>query len=423
MLPVKPEAVLYLVVGAEQVECGVLAGGAWVDGSVRQLPCGQASRLAGVLDDIAASLAEAAMPRARRVQAIVADIWLASLTMPWSVEQRGTGARGYALAQLADGGAAVEDADLVRIDAAPPGQARLVFAYPAALIDGLERLAQRAGAPLASVLPCSVAAWTAQRGPQQGAARALGLCDQRMLLVCHGTTRLDAVTARTSAAGIEGLHGLWDRMQLCEPHLAKLPALTCLDLSETAPLCRLQLAASVPRRASALDAVADRPQPAVLRWVLAVAAMGCAAVAVAQAAQQVSATRVLQQQWAARPVRASVASAGRIWQRDELEKVRSVNRAVATLNLPVAAMLFALRPPADIGVVLLSVELAGGADQERPVPVTIRAQAGSGAEMARYVAFVGEQKPFHSAVLLEHELNNLGPERVYRFTLEAQWSE
>jgi hypothetical protein len=423
VLLVKPEATLYVVVGSDRIDCGMRAGGAWIDSSVRHAVFEHGDGLTAAVDAIGAAQGGPVETRPRQVRVIVADLWLASATMPWSSEQRGDGARRCAIQQLADGGAVIGDGDSVRIDAAPAGQPRLIVAYPEVLVAALERLAHSAGAPLASVLPYSWTAWDGDRGLGDGTPRALGLCDRRMLLVCHGEARLAAVTTRASAtADIAGLLGLWGRMQLREPRLASMPAPRCVDLAALTPHGRLQLAVAVARHASALDAVPHRPRAATLRWMAAMVAICCAAAIVAQAAHQTLATQALRQQWAALAPLARPVPAARTWQRDELEHVRAVNRAVASLNLPVADLLRALHPPPDIGALLLSVELTSSPDSARAAVVRIQAETRNGAEMARYVAFVAGQKPFHGATLLEHEVSGAATERTYRFTLEAQWA-
>jgi hypothetical protein len=62
--------------------------------------------------------------------------------------------------------------------------------------------------------------------------------------------------------------------------------------------------------------------------------------------------------------------------------------------------------------------VAGGSSS-----VKISAQARSGADMARYVAYVAQRRPFGSAYLVRHEIATEAPDRPYRFTVEAQWKD
>ena len=53
----------------------------------------------------------------------------------------------------------------------------------------------------------------------------------------------------------------------------------------------------------------------------------------------------------------------------------------------------------------------------------MESQARSGADMARYVAYVAQRRPFGSAYLVRHEIAAEAPDRPYRFTVEAQWKD
>ena len=102
-----------------------------------------------------------------------------------------------------------------------------------------------------------------------------------------------------------------------------------------------------------------------------------------------------------------------------------MSTAIRELNLPISAILHALQPPQDIRVAVLGLETtnasSGAAGQ--PTSVKIMAEARTGADMARYVAFVAERKPFIAAYLTQHEINTSVPEQPYRFTVEALWNE
>jgi hypothetical protein len=105
------------------------------------------------------------------------------------------------------------------------------------------------------------------------------------------------------------------------------------------------------------------------------------------------------------------------WRREELSKVRAVNKAVRELNLPIAAILRALRPPRDIRVAVLGVDAASSEAQS----IKIVAEAASGAEMARYVGVISGREPFSAAYLIKHEIDEKSPGRPYRFTVDAPW--
>jgi hypothetical protein len=69
------------------------------------------------------------------------------------------------------------------------------------------------------------------------------------------------------------------------------------------------------------------------------------------------------------------------------------------------------------------VDTTGSGSPGRASSVKIVAEARTGSEMARYVAFVGQRKPFARAYLTRHEIVEAVAERTYRFTVEALWNE
>lgn len=99
------------------------------------------------------------------------------------------------------------------------------------------------------------------------------------------------------------------------------------------------------------------------------------------------------------------------------------NQAVRQLNVPVVQLLKALRPPRDIPVFLLSVDLADSGRGGNTVRVA--AEANTGFDMANYVGFLGSSLPFRSAWLVRHEETSpeKGGGQGLRFVVEAQWRE
>lgn len=77
----------------------------------------------------------------------------------------------------------------------------------------------------------------------------------------------------------------------------------------------------------------------------------------------------------------------------------------------------------DLRVAVLSLTTTPATSSSQASRVKIVAEARTGADMARYVAFLAERKPFTGAYLSEHEIDENAPERPYRFTLEAEWTD
>ena len=121
---------------------------------------------------------------------------------------------------------------------------------------------------------------------------------------------------------------------------------------------------------------------------------------------------------AVQPVRAPT-----IWSREELARVQAVNMAIHELNLPISSILRALEPPPGIRVAVLSMETTGSSSTAHASSIKIVAEARTGEDMTRYIAFVAESKPFTGAYLTRHEIDQASVEQPYRFTVEASWGE
>jgi len=430
------EGTLIVAVGALRVEWGVMARGQWLPDSVSALsiaPLGADATLAGVCAALERVQAEAGVARLR---AVVADKWLAVAAVPWSAAlQEAARADAFARGQLQQAGHELQPADTLRLDDAGFAQPRLAVAYPAPLLDALHALAGRSRARLASVLPTSAAAWAvAARGA------ALAVLDQGQLVLARGARRLADVTQREG--GVAELQGLWQRMRLRDPRLATAAELSVLDLAPTpeppaqavpgftaielplqarAMSRALQLAGLAAAQRLAIDAVPPQAPATPLRWAVAAAVLLLAGGLSLQAWQAVQRVNGLQQQWEAAQVRSAPAAPAALG-RDEQARVPAVNAAIREMNLPVAALLQALQPPRDIRVAVLGVDVLG-ATPGATAGIKITGEARTGAEMARYVAFVSSRKPFTGAYLTRHEIDETAPERPYRFTVEAAWND
>lgn len=430
-------ATLVVAIGALRVEWGVVARGQWVPDSVSALsiaPLGADATLAGVCAALERVQIETG---AARLRAVVADKWLAVASVPWSAALQDTGrADAFARGQLQQAGHELQPADTVRLDDAAFAQPRLAVAYPAPLLDALRALAARSRAGLASVLPTSVAGWAvASRG-----RAALAVLDQGQVMLAQGARRLADVTQREG--GVAELQGLWQRMRLRDPRLAAVTELGVLDLAPTpespaqavpgltaielplqarAMSRALQLAGLAATQRLAVDAVPPEAPATPLRWAAAAAVLLVAGGLSLQAWQAVRRVNGLQQQLEAVQLRSAPAAPAAL-SRDEQARVPAVNAAIREMNLPVSALLQALQPPRDIRVAVLGVDVLG-ASPGATTGIKITGEARTGAEMARYVAFVSSRKPFTGAYLTRHEIDDTTPERPYRFTVEAAWND
>ena len=469
---------LFVSLGARRVEAAVQVRGRWLGDSAVAFAIEPGAACDPVVAALTQALSQALvqvsdalqhwceMPRTdgvvlRELRVLVADCWLTWATLPWSdgLADSAT-ADTYVRAQLAAGGTPCDATDAVRVDDAAYGQPRVVARFPAGVMDALSRFAAGLGLALRSVCPLSVAAWTA--APRGGSRVALAVLDEGLTAVVQGGRRIGEVIVRgplsevaEGDAPVRALQGLWNRLRARDPQFAALPGLAVLDLAQVVgyaalpdaalptglqrvkwptqppgapPSRRLQLAALCASRTashtSGLDAVPAAGSPPWLRWAAA-AAVTAALLGGAQAWRVARQAQATQAEWAAlREIPAPVVRQVP-WSREDLARVQAVNAAVRELNLPISALLAALQPPGDLRVAVLGVDVASGA----PVvaggssSVKISAQARSGADMARYVAYVAQRRPFGSAYLVRHEIATEAPDRPYRFTVEAQWKD
>jgi hypothetical protein len=431
--------------------------------------------------------------RIAQVRVLIADAYLAVNTVPWSANlERADTAAGFVRLQLQEAGFDVALADVLVMDDAPHGSPRLVVAYSAVLLAALTQFAQQVQAPLTSVLPWSVLAWQVV---QQTARRehalsllALAVLDDDLVLLARspaaGSRRFNELTVRSggnAATGVTSaqmLNKLWQRCCLRDESCAALTELLVLDLRTTADALdpsdalhkpfvsfvslsapqtsaptvslRLRLLAHSRGARHVLDAAPRAAAVSPWRWVVLAAALVAASALVWHAWQQQRSVQSLEAKINARrltPPPPNTPLSAAKWSREELARAHAVNAAVNTLNLPMAALLNALQAPDNIQVAILNVDFGGvavnssnaltaapSASNTPTASIKVQAEARSSADMARYIAWVAERKPFFAAYLVSHDVpmtaTNDQPslvtnaaERPYRFTMEAQWSD
>jgi hypothetical protein len=403
------ERSVYLVVGATCVQVGEARSGQWQSESLLRVAIDSTPQAA--LAGLNAAAAEVAGSR-RALHVLVSERWLRVATLPWSDAMRDASSRAaYARSHLADGGYADADDGELRVDVRRFGEPAFAVEYGLSLLEALHAVARRWDTDLRSVLPLGVAAW---RGVSP--ARAAMATDGAWTTLATGDAgHAQQVVVRHDPAGGKGV---WQRMQLRDPLLSKLGEPVLLDLQEqdAQGVSRaLLLGQSVARvQGHALDAVVSRP-PTWHVWALAAGlAVFAASAAVDAMRTRHQAERIESEARVSKPVQAPLVAA---LSREEAARVPRVNAAIRELNMPIDAVLRALQPPADLRVALLSLELAGSSG------VRIAAETRSTSEMVRYAAFVGDRKPFVQAHITHHERDMQAPERPYRFTMEASWSD
>jgi len=407
------------------------------------------------------------------VRVIVADSWLAMASVPWSSNlKRDATALAYARSHLASAGFDIEAGDRIKLDDAPLGVPRLTVAYPSRLMMALHEWCRHLNARLTSVLPFSIAAW-AMVSSQKNEADVANVPAEALALVDAGVTilgrvvkgrhpRLSEIIVRTDVGnGVKSggnsdqhLQEVWQRLCLRDPLWATLSHVALLDLScfdnskvttekpfervsvssqelkagtqvtvMTSLTPHLLLAASVCTLHHSLNGALSSPRLSIKRYfVLALMTLFLITILFQVGTGYLSLKALTSRLNSAMNSTQSVSSFP-TWSREELARVQEVNGAIRELNLPISPILSALEPPRDIRVAVLSMETTASSPTNLTSSIKIVAEARTSADMARYVAFVSERKPFIGAYLMSHEVNEAMSERPYRFKMEALWVE
>jgi hypothetical protein len=413
--------------------------------------------MARVVDSPSLRIRNAGVGPAPKLTVLVAGRWLASTVLPWSAAlARGDTALAYARSQLVAAGFDLSPADAIRIDDMPYRELRSAVAYPAALLAVLRDAALRLGLVLDSVMAMDSLAVEVALTQSGADLAAIAVVEGGFVSFHAGGRR--RLSARGSASRlvpsqprVDEVARLWQRLRWRDASLAKVETLAVIDLDRADSAADWSAAAGM-RRVAALDA--DDPLAALWRRaqrhaagrhplavaaarpasqafgrvgaLLAVLALAVAAWASWHASASFAQLRDLRHQSAAPSTRPpAVRNAAR--SADELARIAAINSAVRSLNLPFAELLSALQPPRDIRVGLLGIDLLAqgstAASVNTDTALKLSAEAASGAEMTRYVAFIADRRPFVAAYLINHEVVAADPARPYRFTVEATWRE
>ncbi|MDR2625137.1 MAG: hypothetical protein LBC37_02265 [Zoogloeaceae bacterium] len=338
--------------------------------------------------------------------------------------------------------------DEIRLDDAPYGASRLAIAYPLEVLQAIGQCAARWHAHWRSLCPVSVLAWDVLGKKQP--LEAVAICNENDVTLClagakrwTGRRHLLEIRIQPNASDVSAVDALslaWKRLCLRRPQALGIQKIQVLDASGTWADNTVWPAPFIPPDASwrclqpdahwlracqgahALDAHALPPRRTGWHWlVLGVAMLGTGGI-VFETWQQFMNVQTLRdacealQQANRRPPPPS-------WSREESVRIGAINAAIRQLNLPIGAVLHALRPPRDIRVSVLQVETASAATGNVANTLKITAEAPSSAEMTRYVAFVSERRPFVRAYLTHHELLDEENTERFRFTMEAQWND
>lgn len=469
----KKTSILCIWIGVDAVSCGEAGPQAqWrPDGFVQEPVAPVDASLAARLEAVRQALSRLAtrLPplrdsaqgeglgawRCAGMRVAVADVYLAAGALAWTpLLMRQELVQAMALGQFEQMGLHVGASDVVRIDDPPHGRARMAVAYPHALMAGCAELARAAGVAFESIVPVSALAWhwgMAHRQAAHAVMEVMGVVTEGVgLLVSGQDGHPGDVNVRRATDALTALSQHWQRHRLRAPALSSVSRLPVLDLRRDkgggagqgdpsfqflpdplppplagGPRCEPGLgllAASARGGRLALDGVQAAGQPPRAALVmLAAAALLAGALALDgwQSWQEIDTLRAASAARVTPTMRTGAQDPA--WSREELARIGAVNDAIARLNLPMDVLLDALKPPKDIKVSVLSVDISPAQAGRRAISV-IHAQAQSGQDMARYVAFVSRRPPFSEARLRQHEVMAGETLRPYRFQMEALWS-
>ncbi len=467
------QGTLFVVIGAQSIECGFKLGlgnrGDWLKTGFHKVPLRISANstapyqsIENALEDVGVMLNQRRLEQklggliVRRLQLIVADQWLAVTTVPWSPSVKDdASANSYARGQLIAAGFVLDPADTVRLDESAYGKPCLAVSYPSTLLQVVNLWREKIGAASVSILPMSTVMWHGVRQQRRGKMPALGLMYDGLTLIMRtdeaAGRRVQEVQARSAGDGssqaLQSLREQWQRTRIRDQRLSPMQRLPILnvgrdELSLSGPDAdleqvrlsshakhpvippALQIAALSQGQRFSLDALPQAKPLSLIKAVLALSAMACAAIMVFQVWQTQSQLHTSESRLAIKSEPVPQAKPISLSREDTL-RVPVINKAVRELNMPIAALLRALNPPRDIRVAILSVETTGTAEatDSKQAKVKIQAEARSDADMTRFVAFVAERQPFVGAYLTRHEVMESLPEKPYRFTLEATWMD
>lgn len=383
-----------------------------------------------------------------RVIVGLSDVWVSTLTVPWFGEPDAALLRqqwlkkGYVLS---------EDSVLVSAD---PAYKRPMFsiAYSGILLDQFSRLAIAWGGELTSVRVLSDLAWSHVRKagvkPQVLATLEEGVTTLALggAAVEEVTVRLSPVSKSSAVDRSNHLSHIWRRESLRDPLRAEFKRKHFISIDhpprESTSLiadgewndCTTKMGAAgqafqeIPlglhlliqgnrEAATSLDAVRLRRPVPVALWTLGGLLVLAICVMLNSGYQSKLATAELDRNASEANPTARTQSAG--LSEDHRKRLLAVNSVIATLNLPVDAILDGLQPPRDISVGILNLDWKAGASAS--TPLMILAEADVPQDMVRYIDFLSSRSIYKSVLLKSHERVTVADRQTYRFTLEIQW--
>lgn len=419
-----------LVIGADAVS---LIEGAASEPVTTRWPLAGSSieALTALLRSIAAQASKSAKP-ARELRVLVSDRWLMWLSLPWS-EELMNGKSAAALYRMhAAATYGCDDQIVHAAEYSTHGATQCAVALDREVITLISDIASALGLRLTSVRSLTLTRWEQARAGLDAKTYGFAVVEPGaigLLLVREGTLER-AMMVRFTEDPMEALRGSVRRAALREPQLASIECSYVTDLARAGLSSgeHVVVLATDERAAStaipgAFDFV-SRGQ-ATRGWRLAfclsaLALLGAAATyATSLAERMVELSDELSESYAAPQVVVESSPAAR---EQSAKQIRAVNRAIASLNVPIDTLLQTIQPERGMRTALLGLEVGDIRMDTGVAPVKISAESRSGGDMTKYVEFLAGTHAFESVYLVRHEIAE-GGGRPYRFVVEASWPQ
>lgn len=370
-----------------------------------------------------------------RLDLWIDDAWLRWAPVPWSNGQWSPAAleaqcRMFVLMHQ-DG----EDEDTrCAWENAAYGEPRVAVGVHSPLIEGLIAHCAALGVAPERVLPLGIGVWNALglRNTAEPAVLMVSLADHVVFVRGLGRMR-QAVVVLARGGDRTSTEVLFGRLGLRDPAYAHATARVWVGFGADEDESAGRIAVSRQVFGGAGANAEERAAEALALWRRPPGGRGWRGVALAAGVALIlggvvalaMASRRLDAESSRRAAQARAQESSRLPAAPRVPEatIAVANQAVRQLNVPVLRLLKALRPPRDIPVFLLGVDLADSGRGGNTVRVA--AEADSGYDMANYVGFLGSSPPFRSAWLVRHEetLAEKSGNQGLRFVVEAQWRE
>jgi hypothetical protein len=445
----------YMHVGSTQVQAAVCIQGAWHTDSLVTVPITSARQPGDQAswDSLAKALEllnQAMKPKLSKwvgqrlkMHVVLAHEWIDQASLPWT---NGL-ANGMSAAAIRTGISeqmgSTEAQDEVRAEASGWQKPRWALVYKKRLMELLESCAQTLNLVAETLLPEAAVVGTAVTVNTRAQFVCAYVADQtlRMLEIQKGKVYAVLQRPMVGEQDSKAVAQVWQGVSLRSPHWQEQEFILLTDAktstqgvqatfrtqpwpqaSQASIPCMLRALSQMAGSRHDLNAFDTRNRGARLLAILPLLLMGLLIIGLGgkwlQDAQRLKQVRlsnasVLQGVSAKQPSNSL--------NKAQLEQMAASNAAIRQLNLPVEQLLKALQAPKDIRVALLGVDLNDAGSESSLPKLKVNAEALTGEDAARYVAFLADRKPFVSAYMVRHEIQQNMPEKAWRFTMELTW--